>query len=63
MKARQEDQGVIGDAIAAAKEEYEKATGKKVTLTLAKDFLPPSPKNAGPKALQTWFASSLLLPR
>lgn len=54
VKARAEDLDLVRSVLDEAAAAYEKLSGKKVALTLAKDTLPPSPKNAGPKALATW---------
>jgi len=61
VKVRTEDVKVATEALPIAQREYESKSGKRgVTLSLAKDSLPPSPKNAGPKALETCSGGIIL---
>jgi len=61
VRARLEDTEIVKHAIPIAVEQYEKLTNKKVIATLdTKRPLPPSPANAGPKAISTCAGGIIL---
>jgi len=64
VRCREEDNRIVQEAIPIAASEFEKITNIKVTLKLdTKHPLPPSPKNAAPKALNTCAGGIVLSAR
>jgi len=64
VRCREEDVKIVQEAIPIAAAEYKKMTEVEVTLKLDTKYpLPPSPKNAGPKALNTCAGGIILSAR
>jgi len=64
VRCREEDTKLVQEAIPIAAAEFEKMNDTKITLKLdTKHHLPPSVKNAGPKAISTCAGGVILSAR